>query len=508
MFIGHDNFRDLFQEYEPSSYTGGEPYCVFGYEMLKDAAIPYSAHVLYIVPDASELKEITPIRDMNLLILNCSEPDQFSDFEEALNITAISTKDLPAVKRKLRDFYNLHAGSGLLSETLLGILSSGRGIQAMVDSFVRAFNNPLFVFDAGFHLIAANWDMIECLEMDQRIVKNMGFTEQEYALLNRNQNHAKVLKSETPLRIHNNEYGYDQMLCAISTKKDIGHIVLSATNRPFNDTDELFLIMFRQAVCLQLEKEEAVRNSSGQPYEHLLKDLLDQRISTDAQLNHRLEYINTSFTDSLFCMVIDLSLSDKVINTFILRDIFDEFLPNTKSLMYNGKLVLLFCLDNASSDFSEADYAQLNKICQEEKIYAGLSSHFSNLLLLSEFFRQAESALKAGAGNKKPGLFRYKEYYFSDILHSFAKEHNIDNYCHPGLRQLLDYDAKNHSDLAHTLYMFLLNERNLQATADALFIHRNTMKYRMSRISEISGFDYSDVTDRMNYIISYRLLML
>ena len=46
------------------------------------------------------------------------------------------------------------------------------------------------------------------------------------------------------------------------------------------------------------------------------------------------------------------------------------------------------------------------------------------------------------------------------------------------LKTLMDYDEKNGSELITTLKFFLQHNCNLIKTADALYIHRNTLIYR------------------------------
>ena len=52
-------------------------------------------------------------------------------------------------------------------------------------------------------------------------------------------------------------------------------------------------------------------------------------------------------------------------------------------------------------------------------------------------------------------------------------------------RPLLDHS----SELLTTLWCYLDNGRSLEATARELFVHPNTVRYRLKRISEVIGWD-------------------
>jgi len=66
----------------------------------------------------------------------------------------------------------------------------------------------------------------------------------------------------------------------------------------------------------------------------------------------------------------------------------------------------------------------------------------------------------------------------------------IERFVHEWLGGLLDYDAgKEGSELVVTLGHYLDYGKSYEATAQALSVHRSTLKYRLQRIREISGHD-------------------
>lgn len=60
------------------------------------------------------------------------------------------------------------------------------------------------------------------------------------------------------------------------------------------------------------------------------------------------------------------------------------------------------------------------------------------------------------------------------------------------LRRLQEYDQAHSTALLHTLCVCLLQEQNLHATARQLFIHRNTLVYRLQRIRTLLQLDLED----------------
>ena len=55
--------------------------------------------------------------------------------------------------------------------------------------------------------------------------------------------------------------------------------------------------------------------------------------------------------------------------------------------------------------------------------------------------------------------------------------------------RLADYDRERQTALVRTLEEFLRRRGNISATAEALYVHPNTLRQRLRRIAELSGLD-------------------
>ncbi len=77
------------------------------------------------------------------------------------------------------------------------------------------------------------------------------------------------------------------------------------------------------------------------------------------------------------------------------------------------------------------------------------------------------------------------------------------------LRELLapleTYDAKHDTDLVHTLHVYVQQGGNIAATAEALFLHRNSVGYRLQRIQEVRGLQLRDPEVRNQLLASLAL---
>jgi PucR family transcriptional regulator, purine catabolism regulatory protein len=73
---------------------------------------------------------------------------------------------------------------------------------------------------------------------------------------------------------------------------------------------------------------------------------------------------------------------------------------------------------------------------------------------------------------------------------------------------LLEYDARRHTHLMETLRTLLDNHFAVQPTAEALFIHRNTLQKRLRRIESLLGVYLTNIDDMMELYLGLRALQL
>jgi DNA-binding PucR family transcriptional regulator len=60
------------------------------------------------------------------------------------------------------------------------------------------------------------------------------------------------------------------------------------------------------------------------------------------------------------------------------------------------------------------------------------------------------------------------------------------------VRPLVEHDQERRSDLVRTLRAYFATGANASAAADRMFLHRNSMLYRLARIQDLTGLDLKD----------------
>ncbi len=120
-------------------------------------------------------------------------------------------------------------------------------------------------------------------------------------------------------------------------------------------------------------------------------------------------------------------------------------------------------------------------------------------------YREAAFALKMQrTARGEDRALAYEDLGVYQILGEVDDVVTVERLIRRWLGALLAYDAKKHSELVATLSQYLECGGSYNATADALCVHRSTLKYRLQRIREISGLDLTDPDTHFNLQLATR----
>jgi hypothetical protein len=130
---------------------------------------------------------------------------------------------------------------------------------------------------------------------------------------------------------------------------------------------------------------------------------------------------------------------------------------------------------------------------------AGVGSRCETPRDFPESFDRAGRALRVRLHSSSPaGAFAYDELGFYQLVDAARTAGATQHFARDWLGVLLNYDAKKNADLVQTLSHYLEHGGNYDEAAKSLHIHRSTLRYRLARIAELTGYDLRDVDTRFN----------
>jgi putative methionine-R-sulfoxide reductase with GAF domain len=105
-------------------------------------------------------------------------------------------------------------------------------------------------------------------------------------------------------------------------------------------------------------------------------------------------------------------------------------------------------------------------------------------------FEEAEHALVgASVIRGKPAVMSYEELGPYKYLLRMPIDSDLRDSHRDAVMRIAEYDRQRQTALLRTLEEFLRRQGNISATAEALYVHPNTLRQRLRRIQELSGID-------------------
>jgi sugar diacid utilization regulator len=131
----------------------------------------------------------------------------------------------------------------------------------------------------------------------------------------------------------------------------------------------------------------------------------------------------------------------------------------------------------------------------------GVSNHFRRLSDLQGYFEQAAACLDAA----EEGLYFYRDRMLDQML-SHIPAGQARYLISPDVHRLEEAGAQYAFSPLETLKTYLECNCNLIRTAERLYLHKNTLLYRLNHIKNIIRCDLNDADERLLLMLSFKLL--
>ncbi len=151
---------------------------------------------------------------------------------------------------------------------------------------------------------------------------------------------------------------------------------------------------------------------------------------------------------------------------------------------------------------------ELGSFLAKGGLCAGISGPFSHFSDFGRAFTQASISMQTGAVlNKQVPLFFYEDMAVYHMMELAANTLDLTALMPAGFNDLVELDKKENKELIKTLAVYLECGRSISLCAEMLFLHANTIKYRIKQISEILHCDFKDGSAFFRTALAVKLLM-
>ena len=176
--------------------------------------------------------------------------------------------------------------------------------------------------------------------------------------------------------------------------------------------------------------------------------------------------------------------------------------------IHRGSLIITFLrivhtepdqrISEENRRFIQRLYHRLHAITQQYVLNIGVGEPTARLINVRRSFTQAKEAIRV-SGNLRSvaGVHFYEDLIIYQLLSSGVENEKSAELYTLSIRSLVEYDKQNATNMVETLDCYFACNCNVSETAKALFIHRNTLIYRIDKIKSILGRDLKDSEERL-----------
>ncbi len=125
---------------------------------------------------------------------------------------------------------------------------------------------------------------------------------------------------------------------------------------------------------------------------------------------------------------------------------------------------------------------------------------------LRRSFHEARCALEAVrlSNGSAPEVASYKDLGAFQLLLSLQDDDALASYCHSVLGPVESDEGGYGDELLRSLDVFIEQNGHWERAAQALYCHRHTLRYRIKRVEQLTGRDFSHARDRIEFWLALR----
>ncbi|KGP72332.1 PucR family transcriptional regulator [Pontibacillus yanchengensis] len=331
----------------------------------------------------------------------------------------------------------------------------------------------------------------------------------------------KLEKQPSPIRVGPiEELGFYQrvVIAANHLRHTMGYIWIQEATTPLQEEDLAFLEEITPHIGKLIYDVYNKLNASDSRKDELLWKLIHQEYGSEQQFRHDATIAKLTLPERFSVLIFSLTNPQQRYLLDYLQEIVNNFPERKRIYLLKTEFQIVMIVHGNREDegliTEEARYV-IYKI-KEQIGYAefyrfmiGLGKEYQRLIDVRKSFLEALEVIETAnfieprpetmpREFSKLGVYRY--------LATLYEKNSSEDYFSHDLLRLISKDIDSHTDLLKTLEVYLANNGKGKQSANELFIHPNTLNYRIKQILEITNIDFNDFNMK-SYLYTELLLL-
>lgn len=394
---------------------------------------------------------------------------------------------------------------------LSSVVTGGGSISDLLLAADSMFHNPMYVHDNMFAVIALPRKVEGMLDFEYnqqtgKIYIPLWLIE-EFKF---DPSYRQTLSLHEPGIWGNEEYPQHFRSLFVNLWDDsryCGRLLINELQTTLKPSYALTANYLAEFVLMILRRDTRESRHGYRNFEETFVDLVNRKTVTQAEMRVVLDILGWQEDDEYICIRIqnqDPSLNIKTIT--VLRSAMSVLLTGHTSFFYENDLFLLVNLRVSDSTIAELRTMMASHI-RDSYLFCGFSNPFRGIGNLAEGVAQTEIALRhVTSGGNTSWIREFSECVLDFIQDEIKRTMKPELVAAPDLLRLREFDRENGTEYYQTLRAYLLHERNIPETSEALIIHRTTLSYRLKKLKDLMSLNLDNENVRFYLLLSFRLL--
>ncbi|WAW14542.1 PucR family transcriptional regulator [Peptostreptococcus equinus] len=292
------------------------------------------------------------------------------------------------------------------------------------------------------------------------------------------------------------------------------------------------------ALILDTQKKISSMQIEDRHKNEFIHDIIMNNIKSQVEVEARAKVFGWMFTNNIRAMVIDIDDFKeqylKIYKNDQSAQVLNDELENIREHMLNDviRIVKSYYISSVYAILSDSIIFLLQSDREEDRekshllacgkevrkstrenydftVTIGVGEEKTSIVDVHESYKEAQMSIKiARVIFKKNAYMLYSELGVYRVLYSIYENEDVKSFCDSKIGSIVDYDRKYDSDLLDTLINIAENDWNLKTTAEKMYMHYNTIKYRYKKICSILAEDLSHSEARLSIGLALKIYQM
>ncbi|HEY2494160.1 MAG TPA: PucR family transcriptional regulator ligand-binding domain-containing protein [Paenibacillus sp.] len=296
-----------------------------------------------------------------------------------------------------------------------------------------------------------------------------------------------------------------------------------AITRPLAEQDRFEQMCLNHVVtvlAIEFKMRQSQQLHREREQELFLVELLSGSDRQEELLRYRAKQLGIFYSKFQYVIVIKVSHNEqtsneqtRLLNDWLLRTIHKHKPFGRKAVEVNERILVLCASQHHDIESQKAETEQwLQDLLQEAAertegmtLLCGIGGIREQLTELSYSYQEAQKAIFIGVQSlPQQTIIHIQDILVENLLLEIGEHPLMEVLCEELITPLYRYDMANRTELLSTLEVFLRAGGNTKKVSEQLFIHRNSVLYRLERIGEIMHKDLNEAEVRFRLDLAIR----